>query len=177
MKLRNFRTFLVFCASLLFIIWFTLWNFSEQKVKHIFLVKIIPLQLEDDRADGLFEESYYWLTKKFLFPQTEIPEPLPKGIPTFERFIHVFLEKNGKLLIDSQQFGNLENINPFTRKLNEVFSEREKNGVFEPKSNKILKAVIIKARRSDKYGDVIKVIDAVKSSGADPIVLQIDLGE
>jgi biopolymer transport protein ExbD len=68
----------------------------------------------------------------------------------------------------------LENTIPLTEKLNEIFRERERNGVFEPKSDRILKAVIVKAPRYAKYGDVAKLVDAVKSSGADPIVLQID---
>ena len=58
--------------------------------------------------------------------------------------------------------------------LKEIFTYREKSGVFEENSNKVVKAVIVKVPRSVKYGNVLKIIDAVKSSGADPTVLQID---
>ena len=38
----------------------------------------------------------------------------------------------------------------------------------------LVKTLIIKGTRSLRYGDVIKIIDAVKGSDADPIFLQID---
>lgn len=68
-------------------------------------------------------------------------------------------------------------------KLSEVFEERRKNGVFRygSESNQNLsaeerleKTVFIKAPRSINYGNVVKVIDAVKIAGANPISLQID---
>jgi biopolymer transport protein ExbD len=43
-----------------------------------------------------------------------------------------------------------------------------------PENEKIEKTVFIKAPRSIDYGSVVKVIDAVKLAGADPISLQID---
>jgi len=47
-------------------------------------------------------------------------------------------------------------------------------GVIDAKSHKTIKAVMLKAPRSARYGEIITVIDALKQSGADPIVLQID---
>jgi len=43
-----------------------------------------------------------------------------------------------------------------------------------PDDQRIEKTVFIKASRSIRYGDVIRVIDAVKGAGANPIGLQID---
>lgn len=59
-------------------------------------------------------------------------------------------------------------------RLQNVFTEREKNGMFDESNQKILKTVFIKAPRNLAYGDVVKVVDAVKIAGADPISLQID---
>ena len=66
-------------------------------------------------------------------------------------------------------------------KLKGVFSERKKNGVFSQHSlpsqtldERIQKTVFIKAPRTISYGNVIKVVDAVKGAGANPISLQID---
>lgn len=169
MRLRNFRTFLAFCAILLFIVYFALWKFSE-KPAYRFLVKIPPLSKWDDAP----EEVFYWEFQKFLFPKIEIPNPLPKGLPNDDSLLQISLEKNKKLKINLQEFGNLEDTALLTKKLSEIFSEREKLGVYEPNSDQIVKAVIVKAPRSATYGDVVKIIDAVKSSGADPIILQID---
>jgi biopolymer transport protein ExbD len=43
-----------------------------------------------------------------------------------------------------------------------------------PEDQKIEKTVFVKAPRSLKYGDVVKVIDAIKGAGANPVGLQVD---
>ena len=40
--------------------------------------------------------------------------------------------------------------------------------------DRIEKTVFVKAPRAAKYGDVVKVIDAIKGSGASPVGLQVD---
>lgn len=43
-----------------------------------------------------------------------------------------------------------------------------------PMTQRIEKTVFIKAPGSMKYGDVVKVIDAIKGAGANPVGLQVD---
>lgn len=43
-----------------------------------------------------------------------------------------------------------------------------------PEGERIEKTVVVKATRSNKYGDVVRLIDAIKGAGANAIVLQID---
>jgi carbamoylphosphate synthase large subunit len=43
-----------------------------------------------------------------------------------------------------------------------------------PEAERIEKTVFVKAPRSIKYGDVVKVIDAIKGAGANPVGLQVD---
>lgn len=58
-------------------------------------------------------------------------------------------------------------------RLRNIFETRKANyGVGD--SSNIPTSVFIKAPRGLDYGSVAKVVDAVKSSGADPIALQID---
>ena len=40
--------------------------------------------------------------------------------------------------------------------------------------DRIEKTVFVKAPRAAKYGDVVKVIDAIKGAGASPVGLQVD---
>jgi biopolymer transport protein ExbD len=40
--------------------------------------------------------------------------------------------------------------------------------------DRIEKTVVVKAPRATKYGDVVKVIDAIKGAGASPVGLQVD---
>ncbi len=58
-------------------------------------------------------------------------------------------------------------------KLKEIFKQRTENLAFD-ENRKIQRSVFIKAPKTISYGNVANVVDAVKSSGAGPIGLQID---
>jgi biopolymer transport protein ExbD len=79
-----------------------------------------------------------------------------------------------KLTLNNQEAGDVSNATDLTTKLKEIFDGRDANGVFRDGTNEVEKTVFIKSPRSVKYGDVVKVIDAVKMAGAQPIGLQID---
>ena len=59
-------------------------------------------------------------------------------------------------------------------KLAQTFKERAANGAFRNGTNEVETTVFIKAPRAINYGEVAKVVDAIKLSGASPIGLQID---
>jgi len=86
----------------------------------------------------------------------------------------VFLDKEGKLKLNQDDMGNIADSSGLTNKLTEVFNIRESTGVFREGTNEIEKTVFIKSPRSVKYGEVAKVVDAVKSAGAQPVGLQVD---
>jgi biopolymer transport protein ExbD len=169
MKLIRFRTFLILFVTLIFIAQFTVWNVHENKRFYSMKVKVMPIPEE-----MLTDEEFYWRSQKFLFPQIETPNPIPQGLPYDHSLLLVALEKDGSIKLNSETTGNLENLEAFKQRLKEIFQERTERGVFEPNSDKIIKAIAIKSPLSAKYGDVAKIVDALKECGADPIVLQID---
>ena len=69
--------------------------------------------------------------------------------------------------------GTTDDAEALVAKLKDTFQQREANGVFDD-NGKVLKTVFIKAPRNIGYGNVVKVIDAVKTAGAEPISLQLD---
>ncbi len=82
-----------------------------------------------------------------------------------------------------QDLGTVQQPEKLSVRLTDVFKERAKNGVFRegvefrtdlPEADKVEKTVFIRAPRAADYGSVVKVIDAVKIAGANPISLQID---
>jgi biopolymer transport protein ExbD len=79
-----------------------------------------------------------------------------------------------KLTLNNNPFGDVSDPGNLTTELSRIFKDRENNGVFREGTNEVEKTIFIKSPRSIKYGDVVKVIDAVKQSGAQPIGLQID---
>ena len=79
--------------------------------------------------------------------------------------------------------GTIESPEKLIQRLREVFLERTENGVISdrlaantdlPFEDRIERTVFIKAPRSTGYGQVAKIVDAVKLAGASPISLQID---
>lgn len=78
------------------------------------------------------------------------------------------------LSLNNEPQGTLEEPEALTNRLREIFSQRERENVRRPNSNETEKTLFIKSPTSVRYGDVVKVIDAVKAAGASPIGLQID---
>jgi len=79
--------------------------------------------------------------------------------------------------------GTVDDMSKLNQKLVSVFQERTKNRVYRdelvtrsdlPDSERIQKTVFIKAPRALSYGELAKVIDGLKGSGANPIGLQLD---
>jgi len=69
--------------------------------------------------------------------------------------------------------GTTGDTTPLTSRLADVFHERENNGMVDD-SGRVVKTVFIKAPRSISYGEVARVVDAVKQDGAEPLSLQLD---
>jgi len=79
--------------------------------------------------------------------------------------------------------GTIDDMTKLNQKLANVFAERTKNRAYRPgfetrselpDSERIQKTVFIKAPRALSYGEIAKVIDGLKGSGANPIGLQLD---
>ena len=79
--------------------------------------------------------------------------------------------------------GTIDDLTPLNSKLVSLFDERVRNRAFRhdlinrndlPDRARIEKTVFIKAPRTLPYGEVARVIDGLKGSGADPIGLQLD---
>jgi biopolymer transport protein ExbD len=79
-----------------------------------------------------------------------------------------------KIALNNDTVGTVDDPSPLTQKLTEIFTQRANNGVFREGTNQVEKTIFIKSPKSIRYGDVVKVIDAAKQAGAEPIGLQID---
>lgn len=76
--------------------------------------------------------------------------------------------------LNNEPAGDVSNTEPLTNKLLDIFKQRENNLVFREGTNEVEKTVFVKSPRSVRYGDVVKVIDAVKIAGSDRVGLQVD---
>jgi biopolymer transport protein ExbD len=132
--------------------------------------KVVFVKIPPSRDEKLSREERFWQFQKFLFPQINVPQPAPPWIPQDDSLLWVKLEENGSLKINTEKQADLDALQ---KKLTEVFETRTRNGVFEGDNDRILKAVLIIAPDSARYGAVFDLAERVQKSGADPIVLQI----
>jgi biopolymer transport protein ExbD len=87
----------------------------------------------------------------------------------------VAIDRNTRgVTLNSEGAGSVDEPEELTNRLTAIFKEREQNDVRREGTNEIEKTLFIKSPTSIKYGDVVKIIDAVKQAGAQPIGLQID---
>jgi biopolymer transport protein TolR len=108
--------------------------------------------------------------------QTKVPKApnISRHIESDPRSLVVTIDSHLKLSLNKDAgLGTVDDPAPMMAKLKSAFEQREANGVLDDRG-KVLKILFIKAPKNIGYGNVVKVIDAVKTAGAEPIALQID---
>ena len=103
--------------------------------------------------------------------------------PNDDSFLTVRLESDNSLNLNSLKVGSLSEPEQLSVNLREIFEQCRELGVFDEQlwhrkdltdDERTVKKVIVAAPHTAKYADVVRVIDAVKSSGTSDIWLQID---
>ena len=97
--------------------------------------------------------------------------------------LRVSISNDLRLRLNQDDIGSVNDSAPLSQRLVQVFKQRQEQYAIRPgfetrtdlpMEERIEKTLIIKANRSVSYGDVVKVIDAVRGVGASPVVLQLD---
>ncbi|MGB7923928.1 MAG: biopolymer transporter ExbD [Pyrinomonadaceae bacterium] len=86
----------------------------------------------------------------------------------------VTIASDFKLKLNQDEMGSVNDTAPLSSRLTALFAQRKDQNAFRPGTTEVEKTVFIKAPRSLQYGEVVKVIDAIKGAGASPVGLQID---
>ena len=90
----------------------------------------------------------------------------------------VSIETDSSLRLNhTPSMGTVDDAQRLIAELRSIFDQRTENMAFAAPDGsppRIERTVFIKAPRGLDYGSVAKVVDAVKSAGANPISLQID---
>ena len=115
----------------------------------------------------------------------KVPSP-PDGrmLPPDPRTLVVTVDLDRSLKLNGlTDMGTLDDMSKLNQQLVTLFDERTKNHVYSdkmatrsdlPESQRIERTVFIKAPRALSYGDIARVIDGIKGTGAEPIGLQLD---
>jgi biopolymer transport protein ExbD len=109
---------------------------------------------------------------KTLIPEQQ--QNTPADATPSKLTLRVDIMKDNKLLLNNEEFGSIDNTGRLSAQLSNILRQREEQRVTKFGTDIIEKTVFIKAPESFKYGDVVKVIDAVKGAGATPVGLQVD---
>lgn len=85
--------------------------------------------------------------------------------------------------LNQDNAGSVNDPTQLAARLVSVFKDRQAQRAYKigfetrtdlKEEDRIEKTVFVKAPRAMKYGDVVKVIDAIKGAGANPVGLQVD---
>ena len=88
-----------------------------------------------------------------------------------------------QIKLNQDSLGSVNDTAPLAQRLAAVFAQRKDQRAYKigmetrtdvKEEDRIEKTVFVKAPRAAKYGDVVKVIDAIKGAGANPVGLQVD---
>ena len=120
---------------------------------------------------------------RFLTKLPAPPQDTPEVHPNPWTLV-VSIQPDRTLMLNAlSDMGTVDDMTPLSAKLREVFRDRIENRAYRPDMisrfdlsdrERIEKTVFIKAPRNIPYGEVTRVIDGLKATGADPIGLQLD---
>ena len=88
-----------------------------------------------------------------------------------------------QIKLNQDSLGSVNDTTPLAQKLALVFQQRKEQRAYKvgletrsdvKEDDRIEKTVFVKAPRAARYGDIVKVIDAIKGAGANPVGLQVD---
>jgi biopolymer transport protein ExbD len=95
----------------------------------------------------------------------------------------VSISSDLQIKLNQDSMGSVNDTGFLSQKLTQVFQQRKEQRAYKPgmetrgdvpEQDRIEKTVFIKAPRGLRYEEVVKVIDAIKGAGANPVGLQVD---
>lgn len=108
----------------------------------------------------------------YIFPEPKEANDLP--VYPNPLLLVVRLDQNADITLNNERQGSLNDTSALEIVLERVFKERENDGVFRRGTNVVEKTVRLKAVPTARFGDIVKIVDALKQAGASPVGLQID---
>lgn len=145
---------------------FSFWT-KEFNTPHAHYVKVSPAVDFNTLTD---HEIIHYRADYFI----SYEDVKDRHIPFYEYHIstiQVWVNGEGRVFFNGFEFGNTSHTGELINKLSSVFRDRTYHRIFAENSGEIDKKVVVVAAHSLKYGEMTNVIDAIKTSGSDPIVL------
>jgi biopolymer transport protein ExbD len=119
-------------------------------------------------------ELEYMLGDIHLFTQPPLAEAEQINIKPNPLTLIVTMDDQQNISLNNDEMGKLSDLSVLSEFLQKIYRAREENGVFRENTNEIEKTVSIKMPLKSSAADLIKIAKALKTVGADRIVLQTD---
>ena len=115
-------------------------------------------------------------------PTQRDPNDTPQNLKPNPLTLVVSITPDLQIKLNQDAMGSVNDTTALAAKLQQTFQLRKEQHAYKvgmetatvSEDQKIEKTVFVKAPRALKYGDVVKVIDAIKGAGANPVGLQVD---
>ena len=120
---------------------------------------------------------------RFLTKVPAVPHNNPEIRPHIHTLVVTIAPDRTLKLNELSEMGTVDDLSPLSSKLRSIFEERTRLRAYRsdmlarldvPEHQRIEKTVFIKAPRSIPYGEVMRVLDGLKATGAEPVGLQLD---
>lgn len=144
---------------------------DELRRQRIKTVKLLTSAFNPESNEGgLFSEPVAAPSRVF---EVQIISKRERDIDAKPNPLTLFIRtgEDGRPVINNEPNYDLSIL---TTRLVEIFKEREQNGVLRENTNEVEKTVLVECSADAtyrNYGDLVKLINAVKGGGASPIVL------
>lgn len=86
----------------------------------------------------------------------------------------VTIGSDQKLKLNNEDVGDASDTSTLSGRLVSIFKERAEKKAYRTGTTTVETTVFVKAPRAMQYYKIVKVIDALKGAGAEPVGLQID---
>lgn len=160
--------FVALFAFIIGVVSHSIWIYEKQ-INRTIRVRIPPVV----DFSNLSDEEIIQYRADYFMSSSDVRD---RNIPFYNyhaRTLQMWVNAEGRVFINGDEFGSTKNTTELIEKLKQVFYDRTYHRMFAENSCEIDKKVVIVTTHSLKYGEIIKVIDAVKASGADPVVLDV----
>ena len=116
-------------------------------------------------------------------PTQRDPNDQPQNLKPNPLTLVVSITPDLQIKLNQDGMGSVNDTSALAAKLQQTFQQRKEQHAYKvgmetatnvSEDQRIEKTVFVKAPRALHYGDVVKVIDAIKGAGANPVGLQVD---
>ena len=144
---------------------------ADENLKYGLLVDF--LQKARNMSDN---EVKIFTSKKFYNPYISVQKKPSRKLEVRPNplFLLAEIKADRKVVLNTEEMGNLDDLSKLTSFLTQIFKDRENNGVFREGTNEVEKKVSVKAPSTMQFSEIVKLVAALNDSGAQPIELLID---